>query len=96
MSDIRVTEDHIDAMVKSLTFKFARVEDTATTACWAFLPNGWQLAYGESACVDPANYVKATGEYWAKARCLTNARNKLWELEGYLLKVTGKVSDGTV
>lgn len=53
------------------------------------LPNGFQVGYGESACVDPSNYDKALGEKYVKERCIVAATNKLWELEGYLLKVTG-------
>lgn len=84
---------HITALVGSLTFKFARVEETTVTGCWAFLPNGFQVAYGESACVDPANFNQADGEKYAKERCVQAATNKLWELEGYLLKVTGATSE---
>ena len=51
------------------------------------------MGTGESACVDPVNYNKALGEKYAKERAEATARNKLWELEGYLLKVTGKTSD---
>lgn len=58
-----------------------------------FLPNGFQIGYGESACVDPNEYKQADGEKYAKERCITNASNKLWELEGYLLKTTGATSD---
>jgi len=89
----KVEYKHIAEMVESLTFKFHILEGTTTTACWAFLPNGWQLAYGESACVDPANFNQADGEKYAKERCVVAATNKLWELEGYLLKVTGKTSE---
>lgn len=83
----------IQALVATLSFKFARVGDTTVTGCWAFLPNGFQVGYGESACVDPANFDFELGKQYAKERCQQAATNKLWELEGYLLKVTGKTSD---
>lgn len=89
----KVAFEHIQSMVGSLEFKFARVEETTVTGCWAFLPNGFQVGYGESACVDPANYNQADGEKYAKERCVQNATNKLWELEGYLLATTGVTSD---
>lgn len=89
----KVNFDHIQSLLASLEFKFARVGDTTVTGCWAFLPNGFQVAYGESACVDPKNYKQADGEKYAKERCVQAATNKLWELEGYLLKVTGSTSD---
>jgi hypothetical protein len=89
----KVEYSHIEELANSLEFKFERVGDTTTTGCWAFLPNGFNVGYGESACVDPKNYDKALGEKYAKERCLSAAKDKLWELEGYLLKVTGKTSD---
>ncbi|EGR1513738.1 hypothetical protein D6089_18040 [Vibrio vulnificus] len=90
---MKVQKEHILNLVDQLEFKFARVENTTVTGCWAFLPNGFQVAYGESACVDPENYKWEDGCKYAKERCVQSAVNKLWELEGYLLKVTGKTSD---
>lgn len=52
-----------------------------TTICILVLKNGFKVT-GESACVDPANYNKDTGQSIAYA----NAFEKLWALEGYLLK----------
>ncbi len=92
----KVEKSHIDALVASLEFKFARVEDTTVTGCWAYLPNGFKVGYGESACVDPNNFNEADGQKYAKERCIQNATNKLWELEGYLLKVTGHPSNDPV
>ncbi len=89
----KVNYNDIQKMKESLTFEFERVGNTTVTGCWAFLPNGFQVGYGESACVDPNNFDLALGEKYAKERCLINAENKLWELEGYLLKVTGKTSE---
>lgn len=81
----------IDEMIKSLEFKYA-VIDTATI-CKAILPNGFTVGTGESACVDPNAFNKELGEKYAKERAIQNATNKLWELEGYLLKITGKTSN---
>jgi hypothetical protein len=89
----KVAFEHIQSMINSLEFKFARVEETTVTGCWAFLPNGFQVAYGESACVDPNNFDFELGKKYAKERCLQAATNKLWELEGYLLATTGVTSD---
>ena len=85
MSDNKVTPQRIEGLLASLRFEFARVGESTTTACWAFLPNGFSVGYGESACVDPANFNQEIGEKYAKERCLQAAANKLWELEGYLL-----------
>jgi hypothetical protein len=88
----KVEYSQIQKMVASLDYKFERVGETTVTGCWAFLPNGFQVGYGDSACVDPANFDFDLGKKYAKERCLTNATNKLWELEGYLLKNTGSTS----
>lgn len=85
VKDNKVMYEHIQEMVGSLTYKFERVGDTTVTGCWAFLPSGFQVAYGESACVDPANYKREDGEKYAKERCVAAAGDKLWELEGYVL-----------
>lgn len=51
------------------------------TVCCLTLVNGFTVT-GESACVSPANFDKELGERIA----YDNARNKIWALEGYLLK----------
>jgi len=45
------------------------------------LQNGFTVT-GESACASPENFNKSIGEKLARE----NARNKVWALEGYLLK----------
>ena len=89
----KVEFDHIQEMVKSLSFKFERVGDTTITGCWGILPCGFKVGYGESSCVDPLNYKQADGEKYSQERCIVSATNKLWELEGYLLKRTGSTSN---
>ncbi len=89
----KVGYTHIESMIGSLDYKLVHVGDGKTTGCYSYLPNGFQVAYGDSACVDPANFDKGLGEKYAKERCVVASSNKLWELEGYLLKVTGKTSD---
>ena len=88
---------HVKAKVDALSFKFSIVPDTTTTACWAIttLANGnqFQVGYGESACVDPNNFDIDLGEKYAKERCIIDATNNIWKLEGYTLAVTGKTSD---
>ena len=58
------------------------VEKTSlTTVCVLILNNGFVIQ-GKSACVDPRNYDEMTGQLYA----YEDAVDKLWELEGYLLK----------
>ena len=89
----KVEFDHVQSMVGSLTFQFARIGETTTTVCEAFLPNGFSVGSGKSACVDPANYKFEDGCKYAKENAIAEAKNTIWQLEGYLLKVTGKTSD---
>lgn len=89
----KVEFDHIQSLLDSCTFQYARIGDTTTTVCEAFLPNGFSVGSGKSACVDPNNYNYDDGCKYARERALVEAKNTLWQLEGYLLKVTGKTSD---
>jgi len=54
---------------------------TQLTVCCMTLKNGFTVT-GESACASPENFDKEIGENIAYKM----ARNKVWELEGYLLK----------
>ena len=51
------------------------------TFCVLVLKNGFTVT-GESACVSPENFNAVTGREVARE----NAVNKVWMLEGYLLK----------
>lgn len=51
------------------------------TVCVLTLENGFTVT-GESACASPANYNKEIGDKIAR----DNAKEKIWVLEGYLLK----------
>lgn len=51
------------------------------TICVLVLRNGFTVT-GESACAHPANYDPLIG----RSIALKNARDKIWSLEGYLLK----------
>jgi hypothetical protein len=51
------------------------------TICVLTLQNGFETT-GESTCVSPENYDREIGEKIA----FENAREKIWLLEGYLLK----------
>ena len=51
------------------------------TVCVLTLRNGFTVT-GESACASPENYDREIGEKIAK----DNAKEKIWILEGYLLK----------
>lgn len=89
----KVEFNHVQSMIDSLEFEFARIGDSTTTVCEAFLPNGFSVGSGKSACVDPASFNYDLGCEYAKENAVADAKNTIWQLEGYLLKVTGKTSD---
>jgi len=89
----KVDFHHVQTMIESLTFQFARIGDTTTTVCEAFLPSGFSVGSGKSACVDPSNFDYELGCKYAQENALADAKETIWQLEGYLLAVTGKTSD---
>ena len=80
MSDKKVTEEQIDELIAN-----ADVETMfwypKTTLVKVVLPNGW-CCIEHSSCVDPDNYDHELGV----EICMKRIKDKLWELEGYLLQ----------
>ena len=81
----RLTPELIDAAIAKEQYHV--FEDSCLTVCCLTLQNGFTVT-GESACASPANFDAAIGQKIARE----NARNKIWMLEGYLLKQ--HISDG--
>ncbi len=90
----RITPDHIDSKIKAVRFINGGVapdyyaEDykyncgaSCLTICILSLENGFTVT-GESACASPENFDEKMGREIA----YKNAREKIWQLEGYLLK----------
>lgn len=75
----RVTPELVESViVREKHYKFP---ETTVTICLLELKNGFTVI-GESACASPENFDEELGRKIA----LDNARNKIWALEGYLLK----------
>lgn len=74
----RLTPEMIDAKIKAKDF---HVFEGRLTVCCLTLHNGFLLT-GESSCVSKENFNQEIGEKIA----FENARDKIWMLEGYLLK----------
>ena len=75
----RVTPDRIEEVIVSEQYHvFA---GTTFTACLLTLANGYTVL-GESACASPENFDADLGRKIARK----NAANKIWALEGYLLR----------
>lgn len=92
----RITPDLIDSKIKAVEYILPRdvckrdngveVFDAplslqTLTFCILTLENGFTVT-GESACASPENFDPFIG----KEIALKNAREKIWQLEGYLLK----------
>ena len=74
-----VTRESIAA--KIVDQEFTLLKDGRTTICSLTLENGFTVV-GKSSCVDAANYDESIGDHFA----YEDALDKIWELEGYLLK----------
>lgn len=77
----RVTPERIESRI--VEQQFYQFPETTLTVCALTLKNG-HIVVGESACVHPENFDAELGCKIARDR----AMNKIWELEGYLLRET--------
>lgn len=75
----RLTPSMIDDVIISETF--TTLPSRKAMVCELTLINGFTVR-GESACVSKDNFDQEIGEKISRE----NARNKIWELEGYLLQ----------
>lgn len=75
----RVTKDHILSLV--VKEQYHVFEGSTFTSCLLTLKNGFTV-HGESACASPENFDAELGRKIAR----DNAVNKIWMLEGYLLR----------
>lgn len=75
----RITPDHIQAKV--VKEQYHTFEGTTFMVCLLTLENGFNVS-GESACASPENFDEEIGKRIARE----NAVQKIWALEGYLLK----------
>ena len=75
----RITPTIIDNNIELIQYYV--FPNSQLTICCITLKNGYNVT-GESACASPENFNKEIGEKIA----FDMARNKIWGLEGYLLK----------
>lgn len=75
----RLTPSMIDAVIVSEQYYV--FPETTMTVCALKLRNGF-IVLGESAAASPENFNQEIGRKIAR----DNARNKIWALEGYLLR----------
>ena len=79
VSDFRVTEDLICSKIKNIDFTV--MPSGKAVVCEIALENGFTVR-GESAVVDPANFILEIGQNIA----FSHAVDKIWEVEGYLMQ----------
>ena len=84
----RVTPEHLESVISSEQYYI--FPNTTFTACLLTLANGYTVL-GESACASPENFNEDIGRKIARS----NAVNKIWGLEGYLLreKLSGRIQE---
>lgn len=75
----RLTPDHIDDQIVKEDYHI--FPGTTLTVCALTLRNGF-IVTGESAAASPQNFDRYIGQKIARDM----ARNKIWALEGYLLR----------
>ena len=75
----RVTPESIELKITSEQYYV--FPGTTFTSCLLHLSNGFTV-HGESACASPENFNQERGRKIAR----DNAKNKIWMLEGYLLR----------
>jgi hypothetical protein len=75
----RVTPESIESVI--VNEQYHVFEGTTFTSCLLTLKNGFNV-HGESACASPENFNAELGKKIAR----DNAKQKIWALEGYLLK----------
>lgn len=82
----RVQPGDIEALQRSLVVLTHHFPGTTVTVAVAVLPDGFVVGTGQSGCISPSNFDAEIGATIAKGGALAAAREKLWELEGYLLR----------
>lgn len=90
----RVTAEQIQALMAKLSWSYEQPEGTTSTFAHAYLDR-FYLATGHSACVSPENFNLNLGMKYAREQAEGKARDKLWELEGYLLRSRLKGNEPT-
>lgn len=84
----KVEASKIESLMAKVKYNAHVVDGTTTTVITSFIPIGkinFTLSTEIMACVDPRNFNKEKGEKYGIEKAAVSARNKLWELEGYLL-----------
>lgn len=78
----------ISTLMRKVVYSTHRVPNTTTIVATATLKLGehnFTLVHQHTACTDPRNFNEEKGINYAILKASKAAREKLWELEGYLM-----------
>jgi hypothetical protein len=81
----KVSAEYIEKLLEACSLQIGQPPGTTSTFAHVFLPGGFYVATGHSACVSAENFDADKGVEYATKDAYQKARDKLWELEGYLL-----------
>lgn len=84
-SPTRIAPEQINALLESCDVISGQPEGTTSTFVHVYLPGGFYLVTGFSACVSPENFNAELGLELAIKDALKKAESELWKLEGYRL-----------
>ncbi len=87
-ADNKVNPAFIEQELSQVVMHVHVPEGSTTTVATAFDQDGFQLAVGTSGCVDPANFDAEKGKQIACENATKAAKDKLWELYGFMLHKT--------
>jgi hypothetical protein len=86
----KVLPETIAELMNSVKYDVHVIENTSTTSATAILvltTNDTEfyftLCTEQTSCIDPRNFNREKGEFYAVKKAAESARDKLWELEGY-------------
>lgn len=83
--DNRVNPVFIEAELGACTLNVERSGESTLIVAVAFDRDGFMLGVGTSKSIDPKNHGEAVGQRIAIENTMAVAKNKLWELYGFLL-----------
>jgi len=83
----RINFDHVEAQIVEV--QYHEFPGTLMIVCCITLRNGFQVV-GQAACADPRIF----DEFIGRGLAYKDATNKIWMLEGYLLKEKLWVQEG--
>ena len=92
---MKVDANVVKEQLAKVQVQFYRFPNTYAVIAVAHDEKGFYLGTGVGACVDPSEFNEEMGKSVAKDNALKAAEDKLWEIEGILLREKLKRSNRT-